>query len=171
MSVWAPYFTVLEQMTLQNDADLVREVNFVWYTLQADGTIVGALSPKALQTARDAKMRIVPSIQNGGFDRFRVERIILDPTRRQAHIADIVKLVQEIRPTGSTSTMRAWMRLTGRHLACLSRSWAARFTNRESCSPSPSMPRRTTSGSWGGTQARIGRQLGKAQRRIQDHDL
>ena len=77
MSVWAPYFTVLEQMTLQNNADLIREVNFVWYTLQADGTIAGTISPKALQTARDAKMRIVPSIQNGGFDRLRVERIIL----------------------------------------------------------------------------------------------
>ncbi len=95
VTVWAPYFGTLEQMTFQNNADLIREANFMWYMLQADGAIAGMASPQAVQAARAAGIRIVPAIQNAGFDRARVARIIADPALRQAHVADIVKLVQD----------------------------------------------------------------------------
>jgi spore germination protein YaaH len=94
-TVWAPYATVLEQQTLTENADVIREANFFWYTVQPDGSIAGAVqSPQAVETARAAGMRVVPSIANGDFDRERVAAVIGDPERRSAHVAEIVALVE-----------------------------------------------------------------------------
>ncbi len=96
VSVWAPYVGFLEQKTLTENADVLTEVNFFWYELGADGLIRGAVqSPQGLGAARDAGLRILPSILNGDFDRDRVAAIIHDPDRRDEHIAAIVQLVIE----------------------------------------------------------------------------
>ncbi|HEY80465.1 MAG TPA: hypothetical protein G4O05_05235, partial [Caldilineae bacterium] len=96
VSIWAPYLGFLEQQTLTDNAGVIREVNFFWYELAADGEIKGAMQSKeGLQIAREAGMSIIPSILNGGFDRERVATIIHDPERRAAHIDAIVQLVVE----------------------------------------------------------------------------
>jgi spore germination protein YaaH len=75
---------------------VLGEVNFFWYELGADGDIKGTVQSKAaLQTAREAGLRVLPSILNGGFDRERVATIIHDPNKRAAHIDAIVQLVVE----------------------------------------------------------------------------
>ena len=95
-TIWVPYMGFLEQKTLTENADVLTEVNFFWYELGADGLIRGAVqSPQGLQAARDAGLRILPSILNGDFDRDRVAAIIHDPARRDEHVAAIVQLVME----------------------------------------------------------------------------
>ncbi len=96
VTIWAPYASVLEQQTLQENQDLVREVNFVWYTLEPDGVIQGAVqSPQALEKARSAGLRVVPSIANAGFSRDNVMAAIGDPAKRTEHVQAIVQLVLE----------------------------------------------------------------------------
>jgi spore germination protein YaaH len=96
VTVWAPYFSVLERQTLADYADVITEINPVWYELAANGDIEGTVqSPIALDEARDLGIRVVPSIANGGFDRERVAAIIHDPERRAQHIDDIVTLALE----------------------------------------------------------------------------
>jgi spore germination protein len=96
VTVWAPFVTILEQMTFTNNADVIKEANFFWYQLKADGSIAGSVqSPEGVAAARAEGLRIVPSIQNGDFDRARVARLIHDPAQRTRHVAEIVKLVQE----------------------------------------------------------------------------
>ncbi len=98
---WAPYFTALEKMTLEQNKDLIKELNFVWYQLEADGKISGVMqSPQGVGVARAYGMRVVPSIQNGGFDPKRVGAIVNDPAKRQAHIKDIVDIVLSNRYDG-----------------------------------------------------------------------
>lgn len=98
---WAPYFTALEQMTLEQNQDLITELNFVWYQLGADGRISGTMqSPQGVGTARAYGVRVMPSIQNGGFDAQRVSAIINDPDRRGAHIKEIVDIVLSNRYDG-----------------------------------------------------------------------
>jgi spore germination protein YaaH len=94
VSIWAPVAGFLEQQTLLNNADVLDEVNFFWYSLGADGSIQGGvMASQALQVARDAGLRIVPSIVNGGFDAQRVSLVVNDPARRQQHIQDIMTLI------------------------------------------------------------------------------
>ncbi len=96
VSIWAPVAGFLEQQTLLNNADVLDEVNFFWYTLGADGGIEGGMmASQAVQVARDAGLRVVPSIVNGGFDAQRVSLVVNDPIRRQQHIQDILALVQD----------------------------------------------------------------------------
>jgi spore germination protein YaaH len=86
----------LEQQTLLNNADVLDEVNFFWYTLGADGGIEGGvMASQAVQAARAAGLRIVPSIVNGGFDAQRVSLVVNDPARRAQHIQDILALVRD----------------------------------------------------------------------------
>jgi spore germination protein YaaH len=95
VSIWAPVAGFLEQQTLQQNADVLDEVNFFWYTLGVDGGIEGGvMASQAVQAARDAGLRIVPSIVNGGFDAQRVSLVVNDPARRAQHIADILALVR-----------------------------------------------------------------------------
>jgi spore germination protein YaaH len=96
VSIWAPYISFLEQKTLTDNADTLSEVNFFWYELGADGEIQGGVQSKAgLKAAREAGLRALPSILNGGFDRERVAAIIHDGDKRAAHIDAIVQLVVE----------------------------------------------------------------------------
>ena len=96
VSIWAPFAGFLEQQTLQANAAALDEVNFFWYTLGADGGIEGDIqATQAVQVARDAGLRIVPSIVNGGFDAQRVSAVINNPTRRAQHIRDILALVHD----------------------------------------------------------------------------
>jgi len=96
VSIWAPYIGFLEQKTLTDNADTLSEVNFFWYELGADGEIKGGVQSKAgLKAAREAGLRALPSILNGGFDRERVAAIIHDGDKRAAHIDAIVQLVVE----------------------------------------------------------------------------
>ncbi|MEZ4767988.1 MAG: glycosyl hydrolase family 18 protein [Caldilineales bacterium] len=96
VSIWAPVAGFLEQQTLQQNADVLDEVNFFWYTLGANGGIEGGvMATEAVRVARTAGLRVVPSIVNGGFDAQRVSDVINDPTRRARHIADILALVSD----------------------------------------------------------------------------
>jgi spore germination protein YaaH len=96
VSIWAPVAGFLEQQTLLANADVLDEVNFFWYTLGADGGIQGGvMASQAVQVARDAGLRVVPSIVNGGFDAQRVSLVVNDPARRQQHIQDILALVRD----------------------------------------------------------------------------
>ena len=96
VSIWAPYIGFLEQKALTDNADVLSEVNFFWYELGSDGEIQGSVQSRpGLQAARDAGLRVLPSILNGGFARERVATIIHDPDRRTAHIEAIVQLVLE----------------------------------------------------------------------------
>ena len=96
VSIWAPYIGFMEQKTLTDNANVLSEVNFFWYELGAEGAIQGSVMSKTgLQAARDAGLRAIPSILNGGFDRERVAAIIHDSDKRGAHIEAIVQLVLE----------------------------------------------------------------------------
>lgn len=96
VSIWAPLAGFLEQQTMQQNADVLDEINFFWYTLGADGDIDGgAMASQAVQVARDAGLRVVPSIVNGGFDPQRVSLVVNDPARRAQHIQDILALVRD----------------------------------------------------------------------------
>jgi spore germination protein len=94
VSIWAPVAGFLEQQTIQQNADLLDEINFFWYTLGAGGSIDGGImAAEAVQAARDAGLRVVPSIVNGGFDAQRVSLVVNDPARRTQHIQDILALI------------------------------------------------------------------------------
>ena len=94
VTLWAPYLGFLEQQTLVDNAGPIGEVNFVWYELDAGGSITGDVqSPPGMEAARVAGLRIVPSIQNAGFNREAVAAIIHDPARRAQHVQDLVALV------------------------------------------------------------------------------
>ncbi len=96
VSIWAPVAGFLEQQTMQQNADVLDEVNFFWYTLGADGGIDGGImAAEAVRVAREAGLRIVPSVLNGGFDAQRVSDVVNDPDRRAQHIADILALVRD----------------------------------------------------------------------------
>jgi spore germination protein len=96
VSVWAPYAGFLEQQTLIENAGVVVEVNFVWYTLREGGKIEGSvLSSQALAAAREAGLRVVPSIANSGFDRDIVLQAIGDPADRARHVQELAALVEE----------------------------------------------------------------------------
>ncbi|MFZ2362673.1 MAG: glycosyl hydrolase family 18 protein [Anaerolineae bacterium] len=95
VSIWAPVAGFLEQQTLLANADVLDEVNFFWYSLGAGGGIEGGImASQALQVAREAGLRVVPSIVNGGFDAQRVSLVVNDPARRAQHIADILALIE-----------------------------------------------------------------------------
>ena len=94
VTLWAPYLGFLEQQTLVDNAGTIGEVNFVWYELDAGGSITGDVqSRQGTEAARAAGLRIVPSIQNAGFNREAVAAIIHDPARRAQHVQDLVALV------------------------------------------------------------------------------
>ena len=96
VSIWAPYAGFLEQQTLTEHAGVIDEVNFVWYTLHGGSKIEGSvLSSQALAAAREAGLRIVPSIANSGFDRDIVLDAIGDPAARARHVQELAALVEE----------------------------------------------------------------------------
>jgi spore germination protein YaaH len=96
VAIWATYTGFLEQQTLVENAGVIDEVNFVWYTLGPQGKIEGSVqSPQALRAAREAGIRVVPSIANAGFNRDVVLAAIADPADRTRHVQELVLLVEE----------------------------------------------------------------------------
>jgi spore germination protein YaaH len=96
VAIWATYAGFLEQETLAANAGVVDEVNFVWYTLESGGKISGSIqSPEALQAARAAGLRVVPSIANAGFSRDAVIEAIGEPAARTGHVQELAMLVEE----------------------------------------------------------------------------
>jgi spore germination protein YaaH len=96
VAIWATYAGLLEQETLAANAGVVDEVNFVWYTLESGGKISGSIqSPEALQAARAAGLRVVPSIANAGFSRDAVIEAIGEPAARTGHVQELAMLVEE----------------------------------------------------------------------------
>jgi spore germination protein YaaH len=96
VAIWATYAGFLEQQTLAEYAGVIDEVNFARYTLVSGGKIEGGLeNERGLQVAREAGLRVVPSIANTGFTRDVVLEAIGDPLARTQHVADLVALVEE----------------------------------------------------------------------------
>lgn len=96
VSIWATYAGALEQQTLTANAGAIGEVNFVWYTLEANGEVTGSIqSAQAMEAARNAGLRIVPSIANAGFDRSVVLAAIGDADNRTRHVQELAQLVEE----------------------------------------------------------------------------
>jgi spore germination protein len=80
------------RQTLIAQAGVIDEVNFFWYEALPDGGLrskTGAENSKALEGARQAGIKIVPSVNNE-FDRARVAAIIHDAATRAAHVQIIV---------------------------------------------------------------------------------
>lgn len=81
--------------SFQANLKTLDEINFFWYVLTGEGTInalPGAEDDRLIRTARQAKLRIVPTVMNS-FDPNRVDAVIGDPARRAAHVQDLVNLV------------------------------------------------------------------------------
>lgn len=96
VAIWATYAGVLEQQTLAANAGAIDEINFVWYTLEDGGRIAGsAQNAPAVRVAREAGLRIVPSIANAGFNRDVVLAAIADPADRTRHVQELAHLVEE----------------------------------------------------------------------------
>jgi len=96
VSIWATYAGALEQQTLAANAGTIDEVNFAWYTLEADGEITGSIqSVQAVEAARRAGLRIVPSIANAGFDRGVVLAAIGGAADRTRHVQELAQLVED----------------------------------------------------------------------------
>jgi spore germination protein YaaH len=96
VAIWATYAGTLEQRTLAANADVIDEIDFAWYTLEDGGRIEGSIqSVQALQTAREAGLRVVPSIANAGFNRDVVLAAISDPASRTRHVQELARLAED----------------------------------------------------------------------------
>jgi spore germination protein YaaH len=96
VTVWAPIVSGPEEHTLAANRDVIREINYFWYQLGVNGKIRGQIQNKrAIEDARAAGMRIVPSIVNAAFNPDAVANVIRDPQRRAEHIRDILALVRD----------------------------------------------------------------------------
>ncbi|MBK8046734.1 MAG: glycoside hydrolase [Anaerolineales bacterium] len=94
VSIWALNVGESERETLEANKDLIREVNFVWYTLGMGGRIDGWVADEAaLALVRKLGMRVVPSIANAGFNRDFVVDAIGTPEHRTEHVQKLVSLV------------------------------------------------------------------------------
>ncbi len=96
VTIWAPYASVLEQQTLRDNKDLIGEVNFAWYEVREGGKIEGSVQSKeAVEAARAAGLRVVPSIANAGFSRENALAAIGEPAQRTRHVQELVQLVRQ----------------------------------------------------------------------------
>ena len=94
VSLWAPYASRLEMATIEANADLIDELNFVWYELVGSGRIRGGIGARqAMEAARRLGIHVVPSIANSGFNRDFVIEAIGTAEARTAHVADLAALV------------------------------------------------------------------------------
>ena len=98
VSGWLPpYAGAAGQQSLLDNLDAVDEINFFWYVMTAEGTIVDQSSAEhraLLPTIRQAGLRVVPTVINE-FDPDRVHAVLHDEAKRTAHIQALVELVQE----------------------------------------------------------------------------
>jgi spore germination protein YaaH len=94
VTLWAPYASSVEIATIEANAGLVDELNFVWYELVGGGRIRGGIGARqAMEAARRLGIRVLPSIANSGFNRDFVIAAIGTDEARSAHVADLVALV------------------------------------------------------------------------------
>ncbi|MEA3337870.1 MAG: glycosyl hydrolase family 18 protein [Chloroflexota bacterium] len=163
VTIWAPYVSVLEQRTLSENSDVIGEVNFFWYELTGDGEIVGSIqSSQGLKTAREAGLRIVPSIVNRGFNRDSVAAIIHDEARRAAHIAEIVALVMENDFDGIDIDYESLYAEDRDAFSLFVEELAAAVHAREKLLSIAVHPKTDEQGSWGGPLAQDWQRLGAA---------
>jgi len=161
VTIWAPYVGFLEQKTLTEHADVLSEVNFFWYELAANGEIEGGVQSKAgLQAARDAGLRVIPSILNRGFDRARVAAIIHDPNRRTAHINAIVQLVIENGYDGIDIDYESLYAEDREAFSTFIEELAAALHARGKRLSTTVHPKTEEGGTWGGPQAQDWARLG-----------
>lgn len=93
ITVWALF---PEQGTLRQQADVISEVNYVWYKLVGKGKITGSnASPGFVKELQAMNVRVIPAIQNSGFNPDYVSAVINDEAARRQHIADIVTIVEK----------------------------------------------------------------------------
>jgi spore germination protein len=94
VSVWYPSAEHPTGMdSILNNPDVIDTVNPFWYNGLVDGTILPTLdaeNEEQLAAWREAGLKILPSIWDGGFS-----QAIHDPTIREKHIAEIVALVEK----------------------------------------------------------------------------
>ncbi len=151
----------LEQKTLTDHADVLSEVNFFWYELGADGAIRGSVQSEAgLKTAREAGLRVVPSILNGDFDRERVAAILHDPDKRTAHIEAIVQLVMENGYDGIDIDYESLYAEDRNAFTTFIQELAAALHAQNKRLSTTVHPKTGDGGSWGGPQAQDWKKLG-----------
>lgn len=91
ISVWALY---PEQITLRQQAGVITEVNYVWYRLTGNGKITGSNpSPGFVKELQAMRVRVMPAIQNSGFNPDYVSFVINDQAARSQHVQDITSIV------------------------------------------------------------------------------
>jgi len=93
ITVWALF---PEQGILRQQAEVISEVNYVWYKLVGNGRITGTnTSPGFVKELQAMNVRVVPAIQNSGFNPDYVSAVIIDESARRQHIADLVAIVEK----------------------------------------------------------------------------
>lgn len=81
---------------LQEQAGLIREVNFVWYFLTGANGINGKnQNPEYTKVLQSLGMRVVPAIQNSGFNPEYVHTMVSDPAQRASHVASLITIVTQ----------------------------------------------------------------------------
>ena len=171
VSIWAPVAGFLEQQTLQANAAALDEVNFFWYRLGADGGIEGDIqATQAVQAARDAGLRIVPSIVNGGFDAQRVSDVINNPARRAQHIQDIVALVHDNNLDGIDIDYESLNPDDRDNFSLFVEELAAALHARNKVLSIAVHPKTEDPGTWNGPQAQDYARLGAAVDKFKTYD-
>jgi spore germination protein YaaH len=92
--VWALQATYQEKQVLEAQADLIQEVNFVWYFLTGNNEINGSnQNPAYVRQLQAQGTRVLPAIQNSGFNPDYVHTVVSDPQTRTAHAAALVEII------------------------------------------------------------------------------
>ena len=96
VTVWALQASYNEKKVLTEQADLIQEVNFVWYFLTGNNHINGSnQNPGFVRELQAQGTRVLPAIQNSGFQPEYVHIMVSDPQARAAHIAELVGIAQQ----------------------------------------------------------------------------
>lgn len=94
VTVWAQFASYQEMTVLRKHPDLIKEVNFVWYQLGGGKQVRGSNpDPYAVKELQSFGIRVVPAIQNSGFNADYVHDVIGEPESRAAHVASLLEIV------------------------------------------------------------------------------
>lgn len=92
--MWALQASYPEKNVLKAQADLIREVNFVWYFLVGANQVNGTnQNPEYVRQLQAQGTRVLPAIQNSQFIPEYVHTMVSDPQNRATHIAELVQIV------------------------------------------------------------------------------
>lgn len=95
VTVWALQATFPEQKVLRQYYGLVREVNFVWFFLTGNNQVTDHSSSAEFVKELQARgVRVVPAIQNSGFNPEYVHTMVSDPQNRAEHVVALVEIVR-----------------------------------------------------------------------------